>query len=445
MTAKLKTFIIYVINSEQMSICNLFTELYKPTGNILMFSQYSRDLTKGNARDEAYKVIPSKFIAMDIDYDNVNVPAVGNSKNLNVDIPTFFQNFYENACAYSEVELESFTPNNARGLFWNAMDIAGMIGVESPESDETDEIVVDDTESVESTNFKTYSNNYVRYIGDINIESFNEYNGMGYSEVYCYIPTDYDYSSYTIEYVDGEVHLTNPKSYIEGYNLINENINKDLAPYSKDYYYNANININTTAQHSNIPDLYNINTIVVLYDVWSKASNGEYIKQYERIPMALYFTGNFDSTGKMTNIITKYMNNEDAYGMGTSYGLRICTRFTVTPNNINISNIELSSEGSDHYSAFCQVMTKMSENIDKMNNVISSSYRVQQNMQDILAVFKNNRINTPYIREVGGKSYWFVNGKLIGESTLIESVDILQVSSDELQAVTTTLINKLND
>ena len=139
------------------------------------------------------------------------------------------------------------------------------------------------------------------------------------------------------------------------------------------------------------------------------------------------------------------MNNEDAYGMGTSYGLRICTRFTVTPNNINISNIELSSEGSDHYSAFCQVMTKMSENIDKMNNVISSSYRVQQNMQDILAVFKNNRINTPYIREVGGKSYWFVNGKLIGESTLIENVDIQQVSSDELQAVTTTLINKLND
>ena len=49
-----------------------------------------------------------------------------------------------------------------------------------------------------------------------------------------------------------------------------------------------------------------------------------------------------------------------------------------------------------------------------MNEVISNSFKVQQNLQDMLAIFKNNRINTPYIKEIAGKSYWFVNGKNTG-------------------------------
>ena len=115
-----------------MSICNIFNEFNKPTGNILMFSQYTKDLTKGNARDESYKIIPSKFIAMDIDYNSVSVPMVGDTKNLNIDIPIFFQNFYENACAYCESNIEEpFTPNNAKSLFWNAMDISNIMGLKN--------------------------------------------------------------------------------------------------------------------------------------------------------------------------------------------------------------------------------------------------------------------------------------------------------------------------
>lgn len=419
-----------------MSICNLFTELYKPTGNILMFSQYAKDLTTGNAREESYKVVPSKFIAMDIDYDSVNVPVVGDAKDLNLDLPIFFQNFYENACAYSETELESFTPNNAKGLFWNAMDIAGML---RPSSMEDDGIAVDESEA----NFAIYENNYIKYIGDINIQSYDEYTGMGYSEIYCYIPSEYEYAKYSIEYVDGEVHLVNPNTHIEGYSSVDTSIHPALGGYNKNYYYNADVSITSTVQYSNIPTYYNINTIIVLYDIWAKTDDGEYIKQYESIPMGLYFAGNFDENGVMTNTITKYMSNEDAFGMGTSYGLRICSRFTVTPNNVHVKSVDLTSDGSDNYSAFCQTMTKMSENIDKMNDVISSSYKVQQNMQDILAVFKNNRVNTPYIREVGGKSYWFINGKLIGESVLIERQETHMASSAEIQSMAETLLNKL--
>ena len=421
-----------------MSICNLFTELYKPTGNVLMFSQYAKDLTTSNAREESYKVIPSKFIAMDIDYDSVNVPVTGSNKNLNLDLPIFFQNFYENACAYCEETLEVFTPNNAKGLFWNAMDIANML---RPVSEDDSAIVVDESEHT----FEVYENNYIKYIGDINIQSYDEYTGMGYSEIYCYIPSEYDYSKYSMEYVDGEIHLTNSNDYIEGYGSADANIHPELEKYNKNYYYNADVSITSSIEYNNIPTYYNINTIVVLYDIWSKTDDGEYIKQYESIPMALYFTGNFDESGNMTNTVTKYMNNEDAFGMGTSYGLRICSRFTVTPNNINVKSVDLLTDGSDNYSAFCQVMTKMSENIDKMNDVISNSYKVQQNMQDILAVFKNNRINTPYIRDVGGKSYWFVNGKLIGESVLIEREETNLATSEEIQSITDTLINKLNN
>lgn len=435
MTPKLKTFIIYVINSERMSICNLFTELYKPTGNVLMFSQYAKDLTTGNAREESYKVVPSKFIAMDIDYDSVSVPVVGDSRDLNLDLPIFFQNFYENACAYSESALESFTPNNAKGLFWNAMDIAGML-----RSSDDEGIAVDESDAT----FETYDDNYIRYIGDINIQSYDEYTGIGYSEIYCYIPSEYEYNKYSVEYVDGEVHLTNNNNYIEGYGAVDSVIYPSLSGYNKNYYYNADVSITSSIQYNDIPTYYNINTIVILYDIWSKTNDGEYIKQYEGIPMGLYLAGNFDENGKMTNTITKYMSHEDAFGMGTSYGLRICSRFTVTPNNVNIKSVDLTTDGSDNYSAFCQTMTKMSENIDKMNDVISNSYKVQQNMQDILAVFKNNRINTPYIREVGGKSYWFINGKLIGESVLIERQETQIASSEEIQSVTNTLINKLN-
>lgn len=415
-----------------MSICNLFTRLNKSTGNILMFSQYAKDLTKSNARDESYKIIPSRFIAMDIDYNSINIPIVGNSKDLNIDLPIYFQNFYENSCAYCESHLESFTPNNAKSLFWNAMNISGMIRKSS--DSESNDII--------------YENNYIKYIGDINIQSFDEYNGMGYSEIYCHIPSEYNYQKYTVEYNDGDDHLTNPdtNNLIEGFDAYGEN-NEGFYPsivkYNRDYYHNGEILISEVDDFNNIPSFYNINTIVVLYDIYSKNNDGDYIELYKDIPMGIYFTGTFDSNNNISNTITKYMSNEDSFGMGTSYGLRICSRFTVTPNNMNINSVELILDGNDNYSAFCQVMTKMSENIDKMNEVISNTYKAQQNVQDILAVFKNNRINTPYIREVGGKSYWFVNGKLIGESVLIERQETGIATPAEINNIKETIINKL--
>ena len=52
--------------------------------------------------------------------------------------------------------------------------------------------------------------------------------------------------------------------------------------------------------------------------------------------MGIYFTGKFVDT-ELTNPVTKYITNEDAFGMGSSYGLRICTRFSASPNGTPIS------------------------------------------------------------------------------------------------------------
>lgn len=407
-----------------MSICNIFNEFTKQTGNYISFSQYAKDLTKSNARDESYKVIPSKFIAMDIDYSTTNIPIYGDTRDLNVDIPMFFQNFYENACAYCE-SLDNFTPNNAKSLFWNSMDISQMIG----------------SNPVESDGFKTYNDTFIRYIGDINLHSFDEYNSMGYSEIFCHIPAEHPYKKYKVTYIPGSTPKVNPNNTIEGYNV-------SISKYSKTYNDQASINMPQnndsadTVEPSNIPTLYNINTIIILYDIYSKANDGTYVCLYRDIPMGMYFVGKFDNF-TMSNIITKYVSDETSFGMGTSYGLRICSRFTVTPNNIHINSIDINSDGSDNYSAFCQVMTKMSENIDKMNDVISSSFKVQQNLQDMLAIFKNNRINTPYIKEIAGKSYWFVNGKLIGESVLIEGTDINKATDQQISNITDRLLTEL--
>ena len=87
-----------------MAICNLFSDLTKNTGNFLMFSQYTEDLTKYAVEQEAYKVMPSKFIAMDVNYSTVRENIEENKWNttangLNGDIPRYLQHYFDNSCA----------------------------------------------------------------------------------------------------------------------------------------------------------------------------------------------------------------------------------------------------------------------------------------------------------------------------------------------------------
>ena len=85
-----------------MSVCNIFNSLNSNTGNFMLFSQYVEDITHNYPEGDNWKVIPTQFVALDIDYSKVDPNMVLNEgkDSLNVGIPKYFQNCFENACAY---------------------------------------------------------------------------------------------------------------------------------------------------------------------------------------------------------------------------------------------------------------------------------------------------------------------------------------------------------
>lgn len=691
-----------------MAVSNIFSDLNKPTGNFLTFSQYSEDLTKGATQYEAYRVVPSKFIVMNVDYKKVQdkLSQYDIEGNLNNTLPKYFQDYFENGCAYLRKNYKgNWSPNHAANMFWNTLYKADMLTTTEDEH-------------------LNYFINEVRYIGDINIQSYDEKNGDGYSEIYCYIPTDskaYKYGTidlkpdespcdcapYTaqevddrIQYIDPytidyepwtgeeneslEMYMDDPKMWsgktvcqcgcesydtqeikdaleecdcypytqdeignrieiidpytsmdvkipedntnmwtgpsigkdgcesyenpsvalrisninpvtssgnnIEDYqddpnmwdgdsgqgdeccrsyqtneikNRLNElndidetypvipdeeNNNEELPEhtdedsgngehcgceycsniepcnciplteseienrienlnprtavavsedwkYLKNYsdnpniwddrealealfeemddyeiiseqtntairnYYNENDYlegfegnekysiadcndilriyyadnslldkawIDSRAQlDPTIKDLYEFNTIVVLYEIHKINKQGQWTiyNDLKNLPLGIYFTGKFNDDLTLTNPVTKYIDNDEIYKEGTAYGLRICYRFAVTPLNVSIKSVNIEQE-NDNYSAFCQVMTEMSKTQQKMQDIISSVINQTQFLKDTLSIFKNSKINTPYLREVNGENYWFVNGKMLGPATVTQTTPV---------------------
>ena len=105
-----------------MAVCNRFNTLNKISGNFMLFSQYVEDITKNYVEGDNWKIVPSNFIAMDIDYSLVNNLVRPNNEELNVAIPKYLQNYFENGCAYGR-GLEGFDWNSekSKNLFWNAL------------------------------------------------------------------------------------------------------------------------------------------------------------------------------------------------------------------------------------------------------------------------------------------------------------------------------------
>ena len=158
-------------------------------------------------------------------------------------------------------------------------------------------------------------------------------------------------------------------------------------------------------------DKFNINTIVVLYDIVRKTSVGDQII-HRNIPLGIYFTGCLDNdAGIMSNTITKYVSSGQIYNQGTSYGLRICTRFLSSPNSTEIKDISVNGSA---VSEIAPVLEKMGETLIAVEDSIAESSQIQTELKTHLSQFKNNKVNVPYIRRIGDKKYWFVNGKNTG-------------------------------
>lgn len=377
-----------------MAICNLFNTLNNPSGNFLMFSQYVEDITHDYVEGNDWKVVPSRFVALDIDYKDIDFSVVAkNEYTLNSAIPKYFQNYFENGCAYGR-GLEDFvwTPEHSKNLFWNSLWDGNFLST----YDYNEKKLIKE----------------LMYYGNINMHSYNEHKGMGYGEIYCYIPTEANKRYSQVILIQDRNSIVNTNNTLEGYSINN--------PYSKTYYYNKDYimsfddnSISSVYDDNNVVDKYKVNTIVVLYDIL-KNINGEWETVYDGIPMGLYITGMFDDENNLTNEITKYVSS--SIGTGTSYGLRICTRFTASTNNGPIlSTTETVSDSS--YTNICQLMSMQNENLAKMLEIVNAAHNTTQQYKDLLSIVKNNRTNVPYVRNINGDDYWFINGRFVSKVT----------------------------
>ena len=249
--------------------------------------------------------------------------------------------------------------------------------------------------------------NEVVYWDDINIQSYDEHKGMGYGEIYCYIPANSSRKNcQVVQMGEGRISdESNNNILLEGHK------DKYVENYSKVYYYNRDFSMTfddpdvSTLSDSSEP-MYEFNTVVLLYNVYRKV-NDQWVDIHTNIPMGMYVTGRFDGV-KLTNTVRKYVTS--SYSVGTSYGLRICTRFAVSPNGVIMSNHETTIDSND-ISTTCQLMATMAENLSLMMSMSREMNDTTQQYKELLSNIKNNRTNVPYVKDVNGEDWWFVNGR----------------------------------
>ena len=146
--------------------------------------------------------------------------------------------------------------------------------------------------------------------------------------------------------------------------------------------------------------------------------------------MGIYFTGNFDNFKNITNKVTKHVTT--SYDSGTSYGLRICSRFSATSVAGKIVTDITTDNSETDYSNICQLMTKMNENLYKMKEVSESVGNTTQDYKETLSIIKNNRTNVPYVQTINGEDYWFINGRLVSAT---KSAAFLPIDDNVIQSL----------
>ena len=450
--------------------CSLLKPVDNLTGTFFLFSQYAQDLTKQYSNPDSYRCVPSKFIAMNLDFNGIK-KIDGTEDFYSKHLGNIFQNYFENANTFLRDKLkDKWIPEYSRTLLFQTLEKYNLINLQSI-NDENGNII----------EYFSKSNN-IQYIGDIDIYSYNDNeDGIGYNEIYCYITNQArctDYSLGATEFV-GEIYNYYNKQ-ICGYedeipynNLTyNVNVGKDVyvdkIKETNQSYYTIGQYTNSDKEYSStfipccldqsmtqianedrkdctgeILDRFNINSIIVLYDIVSKYEEEGVLKEkklYSNIPLGIYFTGVLDNNCEMSNQITKYVNSEQIYNQGTSYGLRICNRFISNPLSTEIISTE--TNGSSNVSEIAPVLEKIGEVLLAAEDVVNSDNDIYSLLNSHLAQFKNNKINIPYIRELGKKKYWFVNGKNTGAIAQDETTSQEDLKKEILSSVLSNVYSK---
>lgn len=450
--------------------CNLFKPLGagdERMGTFLMFSQFADDATKEQSMKSTYRLIPSKFVALDLNIDNAfNNPSdkfviinndtqepggiepgykiCGQPAGSNAIVPQILQSYYENGMAYlrnlannnSNVLPENFNWDDekhtyANEMLWRTLENWGFIHKVSGSFEYYDE---------------------VKYIGDINIHSNKKVGAYTYDEIFCHIPAGDDEYRYPLDYVskepieykhDGLLEEWTDTTYPTGTGRTL--INKALMyqSYNKPYYHIGGHVPVMDYSDENVPQPeprnpggvnvdYNFNAVIVFYDVLysEPGEDPRYLHRYR--PMGIYLSGpvqedsedNAQVTG-LKNTFTKYISNNDAYGQGASFGLRIMMRYVPTPN-MSTYTMEVDASGND-YETITQAMGNIADAIIDINRTCKDQHAMFQAYKDHLAMFRNRRVNVPYPRLVHDavtntdRYYWFVNGRNTGQPCQFES------------------------
>ena len=384
-----------------MAVCNIFNSLANTTGTFLTFSQYVEDLTQWSVKGSSRRVVPSKYVAVELNTKNI-----GQQDGFsNFTLPKYLIDSFENGCAKFREQTSTWNAYNSAELFWDALFQAHLLSI-----DESTLIV-----------------NGIKYVGDINLQSYDEFDGLGYAEIYCHIPNEAcrkEYSLLTTKPGSGDNFVEVPVKkgdilcgYIEGELNGREKLDQPytylISKSINDRFYTFNWNDPQNPPKSVTDKYFDINALIILYNIYG--SSNELIA--EDIPMGMYITGTIDDNNTITNSIRKYVSNEDIYNTGTSYGLRVCSRFITSPYSDNYIVKEVTFE-DNNYADLTKVLAKMSISQQKMDSILNKTISGDQHMKEVLSIFKNNRTNVPYIRTINGVNYWFVNGRMMNSAVV---------------------------
>lgn len=404
--------------------CNLLRSLTQ-NGTFFMFSEYAENLTKSYVQENQYRVIPSRYAMLDLNFDGKDNQYIGE----------IFQNYYENACSAFRKQDSSILTNGklANELLWKTLYKYGLISI------------------------GTYDNfNYIKelyYIGELKLTPYEEIDGVGYNELWCYIDNDVHamrYHSTVPENQTAQVQYVGINNYISGYDsttyptanadLVGKIINEDtghiysdnegtywmedvqetpIIPYEFTDYEPGIITQSVNTDES-VANEFKINTVIVFFDVYDTNSN----TIYKNIPMGIYFTGQV-SNSTLTNEITKVVSDETIYKQGTSYGLRINTKFVCTPQTTGLEILKISNLTAEEADRYCALLSSIANSQKLMEQMVANQTELSQSLKNHLASFANYKANVPYLRLVGGVNHWFVNGKDLGIASPAEKLNNL--------------------
>ena len=163
-------------------------------------------------------------------------------------------------------------------------------------------------------------------------------------------------------------------------------------------------------------DSFDFNCILVFYDIFT---GNNVTPTYRGLPLGIWFSGPYVNGG-LLNPVTKFVRSDTIFGQGTSYGLRICLKNVSSPFGTDIA-VELtdSEEPVAPLSELCDVFA---QSVVSINALAAATNQNMTAMKDWASQFVNARVNVPYIREIGGVRYWFVNGRNIGEVGIPQNV-----------------------